>query len=270
MRRGVALAAVLALWSLIPARAWGAPARGENLENPAALAAHATDIRVERRRWDEANAGARPEASARASREWLQQLVAVGLHDSTRSPRGSCLAACRRCPDQLSVDVSFSVESRLYTLTLHMQEGLAFLRSQGAEAWTFTDSIHAVHRLVRAVMPEDAYVRDWMPPSKPMPLEADSATEGDDILVTGGPEPIRKVPPAYPDPARERNVTGLVQVRALVGTDGTVEQARVARSVALLDQAATDAVRQWTFKPAICGTRPVAVWVTIPVRFSIH
>jgi hypothetical protein len=29
-------------------------------------------------------------------------------------------------------------------------------------------------------------------------------------------------------------------------------------------------VRQWIFKPALSNGEPVAVWVGVPVRFSLH
>jgi protein TonB len=36
-----------------------------------------------------------------------------------------------------------------------------------------------------------------------------------------------------------------------------------------LDRAAIDAIRQWQFEPARRGPTPVAVWVTLPVRFEL-
>ena len=264
-----ALAGLVAFGTLVPAGVAFAAAPTDSLTNPSWLAARARDIRVERRKWDEGAPAERPETSTKASRDWLQQLVAVALRESARAPGSTCLAGCRRCPDQLSVDVRFMVDSRSYILTLHMREGLAFLRSSGAEAWSFGDSLGAVTRLVRAAMHEDPYVQDWTPPSSPPTTDVASALDGDDILVTGMPEIIKRVAPSYPDDAREQKVSGVVQVRALVGADGMVEQVR-ARSIPLLNQAAMDAVRRWAFKPAICGGRPVAVWVTIPVRFTLH
>jgi protein TonB len=40
--------------------------------------------------------------------------------------------------------------------------------------------------------------------------------------------------------------------------------------VPVLDDAATKAVKQWVFKPALSNNKPVAVWVAVPVRFSLH
>ena len=51
--------------------------------------------------------------------------------------------------------------------------------------------------------------------------------------------------PVYPAVAKSARVGGTVLVEATIGPDGKVADARVLRSVALLDQAALDAVRQW-------------------------
>jgi protein TonB len=84
------------------------------------------------------------------------------------------------------------------------------------------------------------------------------------------PEVITKVNPVYPEMAREANVDGTVMIQALVGKDGKVHDVRVVKSIPLLDKAADEAVRQWIFKPALANNKPVAVWVGVPVRFSLH
>ena len=56
-----------------------------------------------------------------------------------------------------------------------------------------------------------------------------------------------------------------------VGADGVATTLTVERSCGhpLLDQAALDAVRRWTFEPARAAGLPVASLVVIPVRFSL-
>ncbi len=83
------------------------------------------------------------------------------------------------------------------------------------------------------------------------------------------PQLIRGVAPVYPEFARSAGIEGRVEVEALVGTDGNVEQVRVVRGVELLNRAATDAVRQFHFKPALSGNRPVAVWISVPILFQL-
>ena len=45
---------------------------------------------------------------------------------------------------------------------------------------------------------------------------------------------------------------------------------RLVSRVEGLDAAALMAVRQWKFRPAIQGNKPVAVWVAVPVKFALH
>jgi len=84
------------------------------------------------------------------------------------------------------------------------------------------------------------------------------------------PEVLHGPRPDYPAFAREAQVDGLVMVRVLVGRDGRVERAEIERSIPLLDQAALETARLWTFDPARVAGRPVAVWIAIPFRFRLH
>jgi protein TonB len=84
------------------------------------------------------------------------------------------------------------------------------------------------------------------------------------------PEAITKVAPAYPDEAREQGTEGMAIVQALVGRDGLVVDARVVQPSPPFDEAALAAVREWTFKPARSNGKPVAVWVAVPVKFTLR
>jgi periplasmic protein TonB len=93
---------------------------------------------------------------------------------------------------------------------------------------------------------------------------------GEYVYVEELPEAITKVSPQYPDIAREASVDGTVMVQALVGRDGRVKDTRVVKSIPMLDAAAVAAVRQWVFKPALSNNKPVAVWVAVPMKFTLH
>ena len=84
------------------------------------------------------------------------------------------------------------------------------------------------------------------------------------------PEAKKRVPPDYPDRSRARGEEGLVVVTALVDTTGTVERTVVVTSDPSFDESAVQAVEQWRFKPARVNGRPVAVWVAVPIKFSMH
>jgi protein TonB len=84
------------------------------------------------------------------------------------------------------------------------------------------------------------------------------------------PTKIRDVRPEYPDIAQQARVRGVVIIEALIGGDGTVQDARVLRSIPLLDQAALDAVLQWQFTPTLLNGQPVPVIMTVTVNFTLQ
>jgi protein TonB len=102
------------------------------------------------------------------------------------------------------------------------------------------------------------------------PSEEELPKFGEYVYVEELPEAITKVPPVYPDIAREAGVDGTVLVQALVDKNGRVKDVRVQKSIPMLDPAAIAAVKQWVFKPALSNNKPVAVWVAVPVRFTLH
>jgi protein TonB len=102
------------------------------------------------------------------------------------------------------------------------------------------------------------------------PSEDDMPKLGEYVYVEELPEAITKVNPEYPDIARQANVDGTVLMQVLVGKDGKVKDVKVVKSVAMLDQAAMTAVKQWIFKPALSNNKPVAVWVAVPMKFTLQ
>lgn len=102
------------------------------------------------------------------------------------------------------------------------------------------------------------------PPPAPPPIQP--------IRVGGQIKPpsrLKDVPPIYPAIAQAARVEGDVIIGATIGTNGTVENARVLRSAPLLDQAALDAVRMWVYLPTLLNGQPVPVIMTVIVRFRL-
>jgi protein TonB len=83
------------------------------------------------------------------------------------------------------------------------------------------------------------------------------------------PRRIHHEPPVYPQSALLARVEGTVVLEAVIGTSGTVQEVRVVRSVPLLDQAALDAVRRWTYTPTLLSGVPVPVVMTVQVEFRL-
>jgi protein TonB len=84
------------------------------------------------------------------------------------------------------------------------------------------------------------------------------------------PTKIKDVKPVYPDAAKAAKVAGLVIIEATIGATGKVVDARVLRSVPMLDQAALDAVRQWEFTPTLLNGAPVPVVMTVTINFKLQ
>jgi len=122
------------------------------------------------------------------------------------------------------------------------------------------------------------------PPPPPLPMRADAPpppppppvptwAPGDSPLRIGGnvkaPVKTKNVAPVYPQDARDANVSGVVIIEARIDQNGRVSDARVIRPVALLDQAALDAVYQWEFEPTLINGQPVPVIMTVTVNFTV-
>jgi TonB family protein len=104
------------------------------------------------------------------------------------------------------------------------------------------------------------------PPPPPPGWAAGAVRVGGNIKA---PEKTRHVAPIYPPIAQSAAVQGVVILEAVIGGDGKVQDARVLRSVPLLDQAAIDAVRQWEFTPTMLNATPVPVIMTVTVQFTL-
>jgi len=83
------------------------------------------------------------------------------------------------------------------------------------------------------------------------------------------PTQLRKVNPVYPEIARSARVQGVVILELTLDTQGFVTDARILRSIPLLDQAAIDAVRQWQYTPTLLNGVPVPIVMTATVQFTL-
>lgn len=85
------------------------------------------------------------------------------------------------------------------------------------------------------------------------------------------PVPIYQPDPDYSDEARKAKYQGTVVLTVIVGTDGRVHNAQVARSLGMgLDEKAKEKVLVWKFKPATKDSKPVAVEVNVEVTFNLY
>ena len=82
-------------------------------------------------------------------------------------------------------------------------------------------------------------------------------------MLTFGPKP------EYPNLARITHTQGVVRIEAVIGTDGSVREARILSGPSLLSEAAINAVRRWKYRPTLLSGVPVEVITEIEVNFLL-
>jgi periplasmic protein TonB len=105
-------------------------------------------------------------------------------------------------------------------------------------------------------------IRRPSPPAPPAPLRM-SAGVMEAAL-------IHKVLPSYPAMARANNISGTVQLRAIIAADGSVRQVDVISGSPLLVPAAVAAVREWRYRPTRLNGEAVEVETLITVKFVMN
>jgi protein TonB len=102
------------------------------------------------------------------------------------------------------------------------------------------------------------------PPPPPPPAPVIEAKEGANYL--SNPRP------AYPKLAMRQGWEGTVLLRVHVLPNGHPDTLAIRKSSGrdILDEAASDAVKGWTFSPATQGDKPIAGWVNVPIVFRLQ
>jgi TonB family protein len=80
---------------------------------------------------------------------------------------------------------------------------------------------------------------------------------------------IKRVQPVYPAQAMQMRLEGTVELRANISKTGNITGIKQLSGQALLGRAATDAVRQWKYKPYYLNGEPVEVETQITVNFKL-
>jgi periplasmic protein TonB len=107
-----------------------------------------------------------------------------------------------------------------------------------------------------------------VPPPPPAPgWPANAVRVGGNMKM---PVKTKHVAPNYPAIAQTAGVQGVVILELIIGGDGKVQDARILRSIPLLDQSAVDAVKQWEFTPTLLNGSPVPVIMTATVQFTLQ
>jgi TonB family protein len=84
-------------------------------------------------------------------------------------------------------------------------------------------------------------------------------------------ELLKRVDPVYPDGARRTGQSGQVDVFAIIETDGTLSHLQVIElrgPTPAFGEAAIQTLRQWRYKPSVCGGAPIRVETHFTLNFG--
>ena len=85
------------------------------------------------------------------------------------------------------------------------------------------------------------------------------------------PKVKSRVEPRYTQLAKDARLTGLVTFFAVISKVGRIESMRIIQPLGLgLDEAAAEALSQWTFEPAQSNGQSVSVSTQIEVKFDLR
>jgi periplasmic protein TonB len=100
-------------------------------------------------------------------------------------------------------------------------------------------------------------------PATPAP----APTAGVVRLPSTSADYLHNPPPQYPPLSQRLREEGTSVVKVLIGTDGRVQEAQIAKSSGFprLDQAAEVTARGWRYVPGTRGGVPEPMWVEVPI-----
>lgn len=111
-------------------------------------------------------------------------------------------------------------------------------------------------------------VGDAQKPATPPAAAGERDENG--VYRVGGPivMPQRLDRAVYPPEALAAGIEGVVIAEVVVNESGDVADAKVVRSIPLLDDEALRTVRNWHFKPTLVNGQPVPIRMTVTVNFT--
>jgi protein TonB len=117
----------------------------------------------------------------------------------------------------------------------------------------------------------DGCVDIGLSPTGPRPPQPPEEThKRPQVLKFGSIDPamlIHRVEPVYPPLAIHTHKEGRVELRAIIGTDGTIQSLQVVSGDPLFLISAREAVQQWQYKPTYLNGQPVEIDTYITVVY---
>jgi len=78
-----------------------------------------------------------------------------------------------------------------------------------------------------------------------------------------------RVEPVYPPLAKQIHKEGRVELRAVIGTDGTIRSLQIVSGDPIFFISAREAVEQWLYKPTVLNGKPVEIDTFITVVYTM-
>ena len=84
------------------------------------------------------------------------------------------------------------------------------------------------------------------------------------------PVALRTVEPLYPIDMKRAGISGMIELTCRVDEQGKVRDPKVDYSTnTAFNEPALESVRQWSFKPAERNGEITAMWIKVPIRFTL-
>ncbi len=146
-----------------------------------------------------------------------------------------------------------------------------FYGRRAAQIQTSAESARAerARRSARPERPRTPPSRSCRTPSRPR-RPADRTPTGTTALAATSHNPMRTSPRVAPERSREADaagVTGVVILEIRIDEAGGVADAKVVRSIPMLDDAALATVKQWRYAPTLVEGRAVPVKMVVSVNY---
>jgi periplasmic protein TonB len=108
-------------------------------------------------------------------------------------------------------------------------------------------------------------------PPPPQPVNVTPSKPAVVRMTTLDPAMLRRrVEPVYPTLAKQIHKEGRVELRAIIGTDGTIRSLQIISGDPLFFISAREAVEQWLYKPTVLNGQPVEIDTYITVIYNMQ
>jgi TonB family protein len=191
----------------------------------------------------------------------------------------TCLTVSRKLPASNGKAVSLpgpvfclNPDSDILRTLFEEDQGKTIVRNRLGK---FNDTFVALDNTVsyygkEAIEGKVVKLESYDPQTDPVDLMTVDRSPADFPEIVAAGKVLKKVPPVYPEVAKQRHLAGTVVLVALISREGKIRSLDVASSSdVLLSDAAIDAVKQWQYQPYLLNGQPTEVSTTITVHFNL-